>query len=394
LKKKYKDLVDCVQKTFGSKVMFSKDCILLSDDIYDNIQVRISAQTLRRFMNFIDDGVKISNTSLNYLAVYCGYENYKDFIKLNNDNTKIVDSKDIKYIKLFYSINPKNPNLDENYHNASKNIAKLLLRDNDLLNSTSTFLAKNKSAQIFFYERFPFIDGLSSGYSIHLSKYLKEKNNYESQLFGMSLLYFGYAMSNNSKRSDVLKLINSIPEEQIYHPFPLARKFASNILEYYLNQNEFELEKWINLSLKEASNISKWKREYINFPYFQFILADVLNLIERPQEASEVLEICELDYKRLPDFSLDEGYIEALDLIKAINLFQLGKVSESKRIMNRIHSKDIIFIMHDYFQIQRLIIELKMIQTKSSIKYQLKETELNRLVNKTKFYFFLENFLK
>ncbi len=390
MKNNYKDLVESIQKTFGSRILYSKDCLLLSDDIYDNIQVRISAQTLRRLMNFIHDGVKISNTSLNYLSTYCGYDNYNDFIGLYNGNNVLVDSKDIKYIKLFFSINPKNSETDENYHNVSKNIAKLLLRDNDLLSSTSTFLAKNKSAQIYFFERFPFIDGLSSGYSIHLSKYLKEKNNYESQLFGMSLLYFGYAMSNNSKRSDVLKLINAIPEEQIYHPFPLARKFASNILEHYLNQNEFELEKWINLSIKEASNISKWKREYINFPYFQFILADVLNLIERPQEASEVLEICELDYKRLPDFSLDEGYIEALDLIKAINLFQLGKVSESKRILKRINSKDIIFIMHDYLQIQRLKIELKMIKTKSSKKYQLKETELNRLINKTKFYFFLD----
>ena len=394
MKNNYKDLVEIIQKTFGSRVLYSKDCLLLSDDIYDNIQVRISAQTLRRFMNFIHDGVKISNTSLNYLSTYCGYDNYNDFIELYNGNNVLVDSKDIKYIKLFFSINPKNSETDENYHNVSKNIAKLLLRDNDLLSSTSTFLAKNKSAQIYFFERFPFIDGLSSGYSIHLSKYLKEKNNYESQLFGMSLLYFGYAMSNNSKRSDVLKLINAIPEEQIYHPFPLARKFASNILEHYLNQNESELEKWINLSIKEASNVSKWKREFLNFPYFQFILADVLNLIKRSKEASEVLEICELDYIRLPNFSLDEGYIEALDMIKAINLFQLGKVSESKRILKRINSKDIIFIMHDYFQIQRLIIELKMIKTKSSKKYQLKETELNRLINKTKFYFFLENFLK
>lgn len=390
MKNNYKDLVESIQKTFGSTLLYSKDCLLLSDDIYDNIQVRISAQTLRRLMNFIDDGVKISNTSLNYLAVYCGYENYKDFIKQYNDNTKIVDSKDIKYIKLFYSINPKNPSLDENYHNASKNIAKLLLRDNDLLNSTSTFLAKNKSAQIFFYERFPHIDALSAGYSIHLSKYLKEKNNYESQLFGNCLLYFGFAMSNNVKRSFFLKLINAIPEEQIYHPFPLARKFASNILEHYLNKNELELEKWINLTIKEASEISKWKREFINFPYFQFIIADVFNLIERPVEAEEILKICELDYKRLPGFTLDEGYIEALDLIKAINLFQLGKVSESKRILKRVNSKDIIFIMHDYFLIQRLIIELKMITSKTSRKYQLKETELNRLINKTKFYFFLD----
>ena len=47
--------------------------------------------------------------------------------------------------------------------------------------------------------------------------------------------------------------------------------------------------------------------------------------------------------------------------------------------------------MHDYFQIQRLIIELKMIKIKTSKKYQLKETELNRLINKTKFYYFFDN---
>ena len=112
-------------------------------------------------MNFIDDGVKISNTSLNYLSIYCGYENYKDFTELYNSDNVIVDSKDINFIKLFFSINPKNSETDENYHNASKNIAKLLYTNNELLNSTSTFLSKNKAAQIFFFERFPFIDTIS-----------------------------------------------------------------------------------------------------------------------------------------------------------------------------------------------------------------------------------------
>jgi hypothetical protein len=391
MKNNYSELIKSIENTFGDKILYSKDCIYLSEDIYEKIQIKISAQTLRRFYGFINDGVQISISTLNYLAEYCGFENYQNFTQLYVMNSKNVDSKDIKYIKLFYSINPKNSNSDINYHNASKNIAKVLLGDSNLLNCTSTFLAKNKSAQVYFFERFPYIDGLSSGYSIHLSKYLKEKNDYESRLFGMCLLYFGYVMSKDSKRSDIIKLINTIPEEQVYHPFPLARKFVSNILEYYLNKDQLELERWIKLSIKEASNTSKWKRELINFPYFQFILADVLNLIERPNEAREVIEICELDYKRLPDFSLDEGYIEALDLIKAINLFQLGKISESKRILKRIHSKDIIFIMHDYFQIQRLKIELKMIKSYTSIKYQTKEKELNRLIDKTKFYFFLDN---
>lgn len=391
----YQHLKHQIQLRYGNEILFSKDCEQLSVDIFEITSIKISAQTLRRLFGFINDGVQISNSSINFLAQYCGFENYEDFLKYNNTKVLEVDSKDIKYIKLFYSITPNGSGLDENYHNASKNLAKLLLKNDSLLASTSTFLAKNKSAQIYFFERFPFIDKLASGYNLHLKKYLEQKKNKESLLFGNCLLYLGYALSKDNKRSTLLKYINSIKfDENTIHPFPLARLYVSNILENYLNNDSVELEKWISRSLKQAYVLNKSKKEFVNFPYFQFILADVLNLIERPQEASEVLEICELDYKRLPDFSLDEGYIEALDLIKAINLFQLGKVSESKRILNRIHSKDIIFIMHDYFQIQRLIIELKMIKTKSSKKYQLKEIELNRLINKTKFYFFLENFLK
>lgn len=387
MKNNYKNLVECIQQTFGSKILYSKDCLLISDDIYDKIQVRISAQTLRRLMNFIDDGVKISNTSLNYLSIYCGYENYKDFTELYNTDNVIVDSKDINFIKLFFSINPKNSETDENYHNASKNIAKLLYTNNELLNSTSTFLSKNKAAQIFFFERFPFIDTISSGFSIHLTKYIKEKNNFEAQLFGYSLLFFGLALSNKEERSFYINKINAIPDNLISHPFLLARKYASNILDNYLDENSEELEKWISLSIIEATN-NKWKKEFINFPYFQFILSDIFNLIERPVESEIMLQICELDYKRLPGFSLDEGYIEALDLIKAINLFQLGNYTDAKRILKRNKSKDIVFIMHDYFLIQRLLVEINFIQSKESIKYKKMHAEIMHLINKTKFYFF------
>lgn len=387
----YQSLILQIQFRYGNEILFSKDCEQLSEDIFDITSKKISAQTLRRLFGFINDGVKISNTSINFLAQYCGFENYEDFLKYNKTKVSEVDSKDIKYIKLFYSISPNGSSFDDNYHNASKNIAKLLLKNEQLLAKTSTFLAKNKSAQIYFFERFPFIDKLASGYNLHLKKYIEQKKNTESLLFGNCLIYLGYALSNDNKRSTYLKFINSIKlDENTIHPFPLARLYVSNIIENYILKDSIELENWIKKSIRQAYSINKTRKEFLNFPYFQFILADVLNLIERPHEAHEILEICELDYKRLPDFSLDEGYIEALDLIKAINFFQLGKISESKRILKRIHSKDIIFIMHDYFQIQRLKIELKMIKSKASKKYKTKEKELNRLIHKTKFYFFLD----
>ena len=135
-------------------------------------------------------------------------------------------------------------------------------------------------------------------------------------------------------------------------------------------------------------------QKFIYFPFFQFILADIFNLIERPIESEIMLQICELDYKRLPGFSLDEGYIEALDLIKAINLFQLGKLNDAKRILKRNKSKDIVFIMHDYFLIQRLIVELRLIKSKASTKYITINNQLLNLIEKTNFTFFLDKISK
>ncbi len=388
MKKDYQHIKEAIENTFGKKILYSKDCIELSEGIYQKIHVRISFQTLRRLFGYIIDGVKISNTSLHYLSIYCGYENFENFINDYQKSNELIDAKDIKYIKLFYAINTSNTQQDENYHNASKNIALLLFKNKALLNATSTFLSKNSTAQIYFFERFPFIDMLSSGYALHLKKYLNEKKDTEAQLFGNCLLYLGYALSNNPLRSKIITIINSIELDQTTHPFPIGRKYACNILENYLNNNTTELERWIALSMKEAININKRKKEHNNFPYFQFILADVFNLIERPKEAKQMIEICELDYKRVPDFTLDNGYLEALDLVKAINLLQLNKPADSKRILNRLKSTDIVFIMHDYFLIQRLLVEIKLIKSKQSIKYKKMYQEITSLIDKRNFLFF------
>lgn len=222
-------------------------------------------------------------------------------------------------------------------------------------------------------------------------KYIKEKKDFQAQLFGHCLLHFGYVMSGNDKASSILKIVNEIPEESITHPFPLARKYAANILQNYIDRNFEELEKWISRSLLEASNI-KWQREWINFPYFQFVLADVFNIIERPYESKKLLEICELDFKRIPDFSLDHGYVEALDFIKAINYHQLGKVSEYKRISKRVKHSDVLFIMQDYFLIQRYTAELQLLKNHQTPKYKQLHNEIMRLIEKTNFQFFKTKF--
>jgi hypothetical protein len=185
LKKEHQILKNTLENTWGQKIVYSKDCNDLADDIYQKIRVKISSQTLRRAFEFIKDGVTISKTTLHYLANYCGYNNFDELLAKNTGQIALIDDKDLKYIKLFYSITPIQSQEDDNYHNASKNISQILYKKPELLNYISTYLSQSKAAQIYFFERFPFIDKLATTYQLHIKKYLKEKVNAEAQLFDL-----------------------------------------------------------------------------------------------------------------------------------------------------------------------------------------------------------------
>ena len=93
-------LKEKVQFRFGRSILFSNDCIELADHIYSQIGVRISAQTLRRFFNFIQDEVENSKRTLNILSQYCGFNDYLQISKEESTQNQSLTSSQI--IKLFY----------------------------------------------------------------------------------------------------------------------------------------------------------------------------------------------------------------------------------------------------------------------------------------------------
>ena len=64
----YQHIKHQIQLRYGNKILFSKDCEQLSVDIFKITSIKISAQTLRRLFGFINDGVQISNSSINFLG--------------------------------------------------------------------------------------------------------------------------------------------------------------------------------------------------------------------------------------------------------------------------------------------------------------------------------------
>jgi hypothetical protein len=379
-------LKEKLQHRFGRKILFYNDCIELSDHIFQNISIRISPQTLRRIFNFINDGVKPSLRTLNLLSQYCGYADLAELETLSSNGSMSAEISSSQIIKLFYQIELLNEQ-DINYHTAAGNIAKVILHSPTLIDELQHFISKNNISQIYFFERYPYIDAVSSFVYRKLIKlYLQEKKDTAAQLFGLCLLHLGSVLSLDFKSSkSILLQINKIGLKDHFHPFLQARYIMANLLQAHIEKHSRNLDHFKNLAFEVEKAQSRGKEPGVIFPYFQYIMADAFNLIQDYEAAYKMIQICDLDYNRIAVGKIASGYFEALDLMKAICLGNLDREDAANRILNRLQAQDIIFIQHDYFLIQRYLLELMF---SSSRKKKQLNNKLNLLLAKTNFNFF------
>ena len=97
-----------VEKHFGRPIANRRDCEDLSVRIFENTGLLISYNTLRRFFNLAGKTQSnISQTSLNILANYCGYEHFFQFT-LGIAKTNF-SSEQFHEVKLNCMVNQNNP---------------------------------------------------------------------------------------------------------------------------------------------------------------------------------------------------------------------------------------------------------------------------------------------
>lgn len=372
-----------IENRFGRPIKFSYECVELSAHIKKSINTNISPQTLRRIMGFINDNVKTSNRILDYISIYCGYENYESLLLNRENKYQQLDENVVETIKLFYNIEINKSN-DVNYQRACGNIAKIIIQNPALFNKLSGYLAKNEASQIYFFERYPYIDGLNESYLIHLRKYMQNKKSKESDLFGYSLHFLShYLRENYDELPKYIYKINEIDNTNEIHPFPIARKLMSNILYAHYNNDQYSIKEWTKAVFDEEKHINKKFKSNNVFPFYHYIIADYFNLVGEYESALEVYKIAELDYKSYNDGTIEFGYYENFDLMKAITYYYTGDMRSAKRILKRIDSSMVPFTFQDYHNINRKILEYKLILSQTSRKKKLLKDEINLLIDKT-----------
>lgn len=302
--------------TFTEPVQHSFQCEHLSKQIKRSTEIYVSPQTLRRFFGFIQSDFSPSVKTLNALCVYNGFPNWQSFTEqfLDTNYQPLTLDQEANLYLHFYQIEVKEE-ADMNYHNASKNFALRILSNPALLSKLSSSLARNPVSQIYFFERFPYIDGLHSDiYKRAIQQYLQKKTD-DAQIFGNSLLFLSDFLCG--KQKDLKKYLDKIMQFQItetMHPFTVARFVGTNILYSHLSNEKLdywmnELAKWNQYFLK------KGKIKFWSYPYFQHMVSDYMNLCGLFKESYSIIKSIQYFDK---DYEIENGYSEALKIISTI----------------------------------------------------------------------------
>ena len=348
-----------ISTIFGKDILNNSDCIELSNEIWTVTGKKISSTTLKRYFGIINDRAFIGESSKRIISEYI--DNKKSIGKISKN--------EIQIIKDFYSIEVTNTN-DYNYQNACGNIAKRIFSNEDLLIQLRGFLSKNKSSQIYFFERFPMIDMLSNNnYLKSLRAYAYSKKTTEAFIYYNSLrVLSAFLQKDNELLADAFQRIMKTEIDSSNHPFIQARYIVSQLYYYFSNKDDINFKKWKSLAFDTETKIPRGNSPLAYFPMYQYILIDTFNLLEDYESSYEFLKICEYDYKFNYSSPIEPGYYESLDIMKAFCYYKLGYIKEAKRIFNRISPNNLLFIHKKYYKSYYDFLKLKFISKRNNSK--------------------------
>ncbi len=378
-------LIEEVSKKFGTTLSRSHQCQKLSEEIRHTTRKSIGANTVRRFLGFLKTEFATSLKTLDILAEYSGYENWSSF-KEQADKLKYeplsIHTEAAFYLN-FYKIDMREEG-DMNYHNACRNIALRILFNNALLAKLASSLAKNPISQIYFYERFPFIDGLGSDYKKYLTFYLHHKSTEEAKIFGNALLFLSAFLCENFRKLNTYHSnLQQIEINETMHPFTIARYVGSNIL--YCFKRNIDNGEWIEECLKWnrffllKKNISFW-----HFPYYQYMICDYLNLAGEFEDSHTIIN--SIRQFKNEKYEIEEGYEQGLEIISNIAKHKKIGVDFRRQIDNTNALSLCSPLFKKFHELQVLCIEQKLLQ--QGKRKEKIWTAITKLINETGFVFF------
>ena len=329
-----------IQSRISFEIQFSKDCLKLSELIYQETKSYISASTVRRIWGFEKSDFSLSYSTMDILR------NFARVQAVPNHNW----SEKAKFILDFF--NPLHfEEIDENdksFQASCRRVAMLLRNDRDLFEEVSAELASNYIGRKFYFELFPDYEFLKSGQDRGFEAYLIHSKSVQDKVYGHSILFFAAYLNKQKEKMQLhyRATKNVLSELSAIHPFVLGRYFFMQIL----GSEGVERSEWINEAIRFEGKISRSEIVgFKEFPGFHYFVCDACRIV-KDWKNLEYMSIKALsDFPRYPEFEW-KGYYQQLELFHGISLFQNDKKAEAKSLLKNISPEGFYFISDNYFR--------------------------------------------
>ena len=226
-----------VESVFGRRIITSRDCIELSDEIFNKTKLRLNPNTLRRYFGLVKADYPPSKSTLSILATYCGFHSLEEARQAGRgpkDDGAVQSHEGILYhlISLFRDI-PVNNVQDSTFFYVVKHVIKFLNKNASMADKFQNMVAKTQSGLDYYFEKMANVDRLNGYFGAGLRYYRQEKASAEGNIFVESLQIFRYWLSKDkvSLTESAMRML-AVERPEFTDPFIAARYYAGLLYSY------------------------------------------------------------------------------------------------------------------------------------------------------------------
>lgn len=279
-----------LENSFGRKVLSSRDCLQMVDDIYQKTGYTINTNTLRRFFGLIKTDYNASPSTLAILLKYCGFNSIDELQNISSatGSDTIINKEEVHHflVSLFKNLNTEDDNNPVIEAVVSQTIL-FLERNPSMIDRFQREIADTPAGQYYYFERAVNMDRLNGYYGDGLRLYLRAKNNNEAMVFANSIQVFRYWLTYETKQVETaMSAIRTITATNSFPPHIFARHTAARL--YYAHIKGEAIDK----IMAEASKfyMASISRSGILNSDFELIVTEALILTNHYTEAKEYIK--------------------------------------------------------------------------------------------------------
>ncbi|MBL7738953.1 MAG: hypothetical protein JNK14_07010 [Chitinophagaceae bacterium] len=282
-----------LENSFGRKVVSSRDCSQMVEDIYKKTGETVNANTLRRFFGLVKADYPPSSSTLTILSKYCGFNSIEEIEHISTKNavpdTAVNKEEVLRYMISLFRHTQVAANQERIFYPLVEQTITFLERNPSLIDKFQREIAKTITGQYYYYEKSVNMDRLNDYYGDGLRHYLRANDTEKSKVFAHSVQVFRYWLTKDKEQLRThMSAIESITATPDYPDHILGRFIAAKLYHAYITGSPID-NTLIEAKRYHAGILARREDSPFAFPDYELIICEALLLTGHYDEGAEYI---------------------------------------------------------------------------------------------------------